>query len=624
MASEIQPALSLAQGAPSTLKNSSDLWASALGKLDPAAQKELDINGLKLSDLDRCLVEVEAKQQQWADKKWKIKFRGREYELYDMWGKIIGWIGTFKDLIGSLVALDSSGKAAIPWAAIKFVLRALEYEQEQFSTISVAMATVIEVITYYAKFEPLYFEKDLGVVKYLKEAVLEVYTSILRILCLAKSYYAKKSSNKPHNQVRGLFFNPKMFQDELDRIENGQKKVNLWVNLVHRETETDMSGQLRAIQDFLRAHEYRIKLNAISDISAVQDHVSHSCDRLRDTGLWLINNDKFQAWRCSPRSSLFWLRGSAGTGKTTLTSLVIDSFLRHLRPTHAPVVYFYVKPGHTAIMVLRSLVRQLVLQSDPEEFFSRHTDDDMPLSYQHCLTHIERMIKPHESVTLIIDSMDSPYESDSLDSSYPSSSTVPSAKTFLDLLNDLSGIMQRATRPFNIYLSSQNPNDGIDTFCKQLPQTMRRYQITVDAKSESQRNDIRRFIAHEVKGWSRSQFLPQQEDVQKVEEAKDAIIREVSKKAGEMFLWVVHVLRSIFRDNSGLRTLDDVMGELQKDRLPKSVRNLYNRSYTAIYSPDGSETTRMAGRALRLLVSGAKQLSSHAFIDALRRSRPKR
>lgn len=85
-----------------------------------------------------------------------------------------------------------------PWTeSLLIELQALEYGQEQFSAIGGAMATVINLIEYYVQFEPLYVNEDLEVVQHLKAAVVEVYSTILRVLYLAKSYYDKNGSRNP-------------------------------------------------------------------------------------------------------------------------------------------------------------------------------------------------------------------------------------------------------------------------------------------------------------------------------------------------------------------------------------------------------------------------------------------
>ena len=50
------------------------------------------------------------------------------------------------------------------------------------------------------------------------------------------------------------------------------------------------------------------------------------CEVLPDTGLWLLNEADFLAWPSSSSSSLLWLHGIPGAGKSKLTSIVVQKF----------------------------------------------------------------------------------------------------------------------------------------------------------------------------------------------------------------------------------------------------------------------------------------------------------
>jgi ankyrin repeat protein len=88
---------------------------------------------------------------------------------------------------------------------------------------------------------------------------------------------------------------------------------------------------------------------------------------------------------------------------------------------------------------------------------------------------------------------------------------------------------------------------------------------------------------------------------------------------GQRFLWVVHVLNSM----RTLRTEKDVRTELKRDRLPKSIEELYDPHYQILTREERTESDRIAARAMELLFCAKKQLSSSAFVDALRAVYPR-
>lgn len=208
---------------------------------------------------------------------------------------------------------------------------------------------------------------------------------------------------------------------------------------------------------------------------------------------------------------------------------MVDSFLRNLEPVRStPVVYFYAKCGQDPTGVLRDLVRQLVLtQPDPKKFFDQHPDNGGQLSYQDCTRHITDLIKSHESVVMVIDAVDECRPQ-------PSAPRAALAShTFLQMLSDLSAMMRNSNRPVKLFISSQNPHDGIEAFYQELRES-KAVPCFETSADEQPRTDMQRFIAYEVNSWPRSQFLPKEHNQEKVKEVKLAIIKAVTRKAGRM------------------------------------------------------------------------------------------
>ena len=56
----------------------------------------------------------------------------------------------------------------------------------------------------------------------------------------------------------------------------------------------------------------------ISPIPYKQHHNQAKKDLMAGTGLWFLNDDELLGWRGSSTSSIMWLRGIAGSGKSKL------------------------------------------------------------------------------------------------------------------------------------------------------------------------------------------------------------------------------------------------------------------------------------------------------------------
>lgn len=600
----IVSALSTVGDSASALTSCSELWGNALLGLRPGERAELEAGSVTLDILDRVLCEAQAKQIHLEDKGLTFEFRGKKRKASELWGKIVGCISAFKALFGKVVALDVSGNSAIPWAVISLILGAIEYKQEQDAAVTDGLATVVATISYYAELERLYIDKELEVIRQLKLAVTEVYLHILRFLYRARLFYEKKLSRNILDKAKVVVFTPVNFTSDIDQIENGTKKVEMWANLVHRETERDIDGRLREMQRDFRTHEHREWLQSMSSATSLNDHVDYSRNRFKNTGLWLVDSHEFKEWRDSPTSSLMWLKGSIGTGKSILTSLVVDSFLRNLKPVDkAPVLYFYSKPGQDPTDVVRDLFRQLILLNpDDREVFDAKLLDGPKPSYDDCLAHIERFAGSQSSVIVVIDSLDN-------------CSPVPAGKyTFLRLLRDLAKI--KSSCPVKLFISSREPEDRIAATLDGF----REFNITkhcISVHSQNLRGDMETFVKSEVNSWHPGEFLPNETDLTRVNMAKRVIIKTVIDKAGCMFLWAVHVLRSGFRDNGGIQCLEDVAHELKEDRLPKTVEEIYEKNYNIIHAKDSSRTSQRAAKAMMVLYCVRKQLSSDSLVDAV-------
>ncbi|KAJ7481286.1 ankyrin repeat-containing domain protein [Mycena galericulata] len=88
--------------------------------------------------------------------------------------------------------------------------------------------------------------------------------------------------------------------------------------------------------------------------------------RHANTGLWFLERPEFREWIYAPGSFL-WLHGMSGSGKTILSSTIINTI--HDRAEHYVFFYFDTNNSEqqTVTQLLRSLVTQLSVQSHPPD-----------------------------------------------------------------------------------------------------------------------------------------------------------------------------------------------------------------------------------------------------------------
>lgn len=107
-------------------KSDSDLWASALARLNEVDRKYSKFDGQgSLGVLSDLQVLTEKARDQCIKKRWRFTRPGSTSEtivIRDLFSKIVVWIELFKQIGDNAVQYDPI-HAALPWAGVRFVLQ---------------------------------------------------------------------------------------------------------------------------------------------------------------------------------------------------------------------------------------------------------------------------------------------------------------------------------------------------------------------------------------------------------------------------------------------------------------------------------------------------------------------
>lgn len=93
-----------------------NLWDIAALRLSEKEKTHLDLNAS--AKLDGLLSAVKSRMQECEQRQWTIK----EVVLRDVFAKIAKWIEKFIE-IGDVAVQYDPGHAALPWAALRFLLK---------------------------------------------------------------------------------------------------------------------------------------------------------------------------------------------------------------------------------------------------------------------------------------------------------------------------------------------------------------------------------------------------------------------------------------------------------------------------------------------------------------------
>lgn len=213
--------------------------------------------------------------------------------------------------------------------------------------------------------------------------------------------------------------------------------------------------RLQEIHDGLKQDQRAKILKAVSAIRYDMHHKTLSMGRIEGSGAWFLRRSEFNEWRTSSSPSVIWLHGIPGSGKTKLTSLVIDQLLGHEH-----VAYFYctrnpAEPERAQCnRILGSLVRQLasvgrnkpilapVLERYEGAIEGAWDFEDQVWTTDECVGVLLRLFDEYPAVTLVLDALDE---------------VDPDSRQ--ELLDALSNMTQHSTSLIRIFISSRSNYD---------------------------------------------------------------------------------------------------------------------------------------------------------------------
>jgi ankyrin repeat protein len=346
-----------------------DLWARAVDSLDPQVIQRLHPAKTGVRDIvNTALRAAEAKREVSIKNRWRIKRRSKEDIIVrDVMEKIIHWIHRFKEVGDNAVQYDP-GHAALPWAAVRFILQAAinysEVEREMFEGIEL----VTRLLAKFRKIEDIYVGPDASAE--LQDALVSAYAKILENLAEAVKFLAESKKIRglkaPFRLTGGENLSVLLVKEkELLRFTSlidGQRLLSV-ANNVNRTAELAVIAD-KAVQE----QEYVKILDWLSKTKYLDHHRSQRNLRSAGTGTWLLNHAEYISWYSKSWSSTLLVHGIPGCGKSILCSHVIDETTGSTLPmsNNAPVAFFYCSSAESeqdrrdTISVLRSLARQLM------------------------------------------------------------------------------------------------------------------------------------------------------------------------------------------------------------------------------------------------------------------------
>lgn len=613
---------------------SKDLWASALEDLTEIDRQQLNFYNSQdeLTILSDLQVLTESAKEQCIKKRWQFSRPGRNGEtivLRDIFTKMVVWIERFKE-VGDTVVQYDPGHAALPWAGVRFILQVAIGDIVKFDFVVEGAESIARMLGRYAIFEEIYLHRTSKASMELENALVRLYSTILMYQSKAKRFFDQSSSKRilrsafvREDEFGGLARKMDLEQSHVDhcaatlRAEN-QNNINdslealsitqreQHARLIHLLHSIDgpilrMNSQLNDIEDNLdKSKRYEI-LRWLSAQPYIEHHEQISKKALAGTGKWLLEDLTYAKWHRGSTSSLLWLHGKVGAGKSTLVSIVIEDAMRRSKAGQSPPpVYFYcsrdpAEPQRSdPAAILSSIVRQLscaepglpLLPPVIEKYEKKGQGfSSQGLQIEESCELITKLIEHYPVTTIVIDALDE--------------CNPEKREMLLDAIESL--LQDSSLGLLKVFLSSR---DDQDIAC-----TLREYP-NLDLVSSRNSADIEAFVREETNRLVKKQRLLRNSHAK--EALKTLIIDQVSRGADGMFRWAGLQLELLCT----LKLDQDIKAKL--GRIPPKLEQLYQEIYEKNLLKYASEVGQsVIKNIMKWLLCAQRPMKSSEFCTAV-------
>jgi hypothetical protein len=438
---------------------------------------------------------------------------------------------------------------------------------------------VFNLITRFELVERLYLQRSSSVEVRLGEAIVALYTSILQYLVKAHRYFAQKTSLRI---AKSFFRLEDMTAKFITTIKSKSGNVDEYVRLVSGEitntvdrriesvddklqlltltTETisttsarsaemqHLLGQevlrleqilgdlcepinrvatrLSTIRDNLETDE-RLKIfDWLSSVPYMSHHRSKAKALLPGSGKWLLRKPEFLEWMSTSTSSILWLHGIPGSGKSMLVAHVIEyiqsRFSSQTGP--APLAYFYCSRNSNEpersdpSELMRSILEQLSCSSedlpirDPvvEAYKAKKKEargrTPEKLGVEEVVETVLELLESNPA-TIVIDGLDEcdPAKRqellDSLETIIADSDNI--VKVFLSSRDD-HDLVHRLSKTPNLYIRASDNKEDIENFVKtRVDEAVAKDRIICGSVSQTLKETITENLVQKASGMFR-------------------------------------------------------------------------------------------------------------------------
>ena len=644
----------------------------------------LDKSGAALI-VQNVVKEAEERQKDSAAKEHQIEVpgkSGKKVKLRDVYGGILSFAMKFRD-VGDIAIQASPPQAALPWAIVRLCLTAAFNKHEFYGVVIQGLEMVSSIVSHYIVIERVFVGVDSVNARAVRSSLLALYAAVLKFLREALKFFPppekvdedkgllRRKFASGVDKVRRTFRNldvtyQDVVKDILTSVSKGKDSVDSDADHAYAEMNFDafdqigkqldamgyaeaernrrldvlreeFDRQLESIDykvsemyDSMKESQQESNFRQVLDwlSPAVQDqrrktsHQSLKSRRLPSSGSWLLRDEEYLQWQDSKKSSIAWVRGTSGTGKTMLLSRLVDhldsKFLEEGREDR--LAFFYVSPeqgasaGSDPDEVIRNIVRQL-----SHSRTSRELEPAIAQIYRQSASSTDQPPRPMRTdcadmiinlthdfpVCIIVDALDLLKEPE------PSDQTRSSRNDFIE---SLQNIVDQSEYPVKIMLSTL-PDSSAETrlrnkFAKaRSDDSSRRYDThVIEINADRNSEDLTLFVYDTLaKRIHRGDLLEGTVETP----LKEEIARRLLERSKGMFsyasLLIDRLCDESISESMVLKEIEEFHG----------MTDVYERSLNEIRTQSKVRVQVTAKSTLRWLLCVQETLSVDEFFEAV-------
>ncbi|KAL8786267.1 MAG: hypothetical protein Q9213_002862 [Squamulea squamosa] len=600
---------------------------------------------------------------------------GTRYTYREVCDKVSSYAKQFQ-FVGDIVTQAEPVYAALPWTAIRFVINCAVGESETYHTILDGTQCISGLVVQYPAIEQIYAKIDSPPGNELRKSLLHLYKLILRFQLYSIKYFDPKrkiaraftglnavKAETIKSQLAAIDKAKQKADSDISLVAAEVSKAGIDNILAGH---VDQKDQLEAIKSILRAlssdaismvkeqrewtseadkeqqarneafveiwkaplddlkqrlEEERIQSEKeylynvrrwLSRAEPERDYAEAKGKRLMHLGEWLIEHREFLNWQSSAPSSLLWLHGFAGTGKTGLVCRVLQELRTKLENADLTkelgrLAFFYCSSDRPSTgrevasradpsEALRSIVSQLSTSQQGQSVASiiqekydacgPDSDNRRPLNDAECVETILEVAKIMP-ITIVLDAFD---ELDQQKSP--------------QCIQHLREVIRQSPESVKIFISTRS-FPAIEDYL--------RAGMSIEVTTENNGGDVKTFIRRMLQA-SIDERLLLNGDVS--EGLQSDIERTLTKRSQNMFLYASLLLTQLCDRN---KTDDEESIREKLEGLPKDVTEAYNTIMVEVHDDKGNSerSCHVAQETFKWLLHSQETLGHDAFLEAV-------